>query len=80
MLTLCFCFQVLGPKPDLPPGASDDVKADASNRKRAKLYKVRVQVYQKYQAQLNFVSTIRTLVAETVILHIEEVKIKTTSA
>ncbi|XP_014901317.1 gelsolin-like isoform X1 [Poecilia latipinna] len=32
--------EVLGPKPDLPPGASDDVKADASNRKRAKLYKV----------------------------------------
>lgn len=32
--------EVLGPKPDLPPGASDDIKADASNRKRAKLYKV----------------------------------------
>ncbi|XP_017280996.1 gelsolin a isoform X1 [Kryptolebias marmoratus] len=33
-------LEVLGPKPDLPPGASDDIKADASNRKRAKLYKV----------------------------------------
>lgn len=32
--------EVLGPKPNLPPGASDDIKADASNRKRAKLYKV----------------------------------------
>ncbi|XP_023194120.1 gelsolin isoform X1 [Xiphophorus maculatus] len=32
--------EVLGPKPDLPPGASDDITADASNRKRAKLYKV----------------------------------------
>uniref|UniRef100_A0A672JT41 Gelsolin n=1 Tax=Salarias fasciatus TaxID=181472 RepID=A0A672JT41_SALFA len=33
-------LEVLGDKPDLPPGASDDIKADASNRKRAKLYKV----------------------------------------
>ncbi|XP_071061056.1 gelsolin a isoform X1 [Pseudochaenichthys georgianus] len=33
-------LEVLGPKPELPPGASDDIKADASNRKRAKLYKV----------------------------------------
>ena len=32
---------MLGPKPDLPEGASDDIKADAANRKRAKLYKVR---------------------------------------
>ncbi|XP_047228573.1 gelsolin a isoform X1 [Girardinichthys multiradiatus] len=32
--------EVLGPKPDLPPGASDDTIADASNRKMAKLYKV----------------------------------------
>ena len=35
------CPQVLGPKPDLPPGGSDDLQADAANRKRAKLYKVR---------------------------------------
>ncbi|XP_029025541.1 gelsolin a isoform X2 [Betta splendens] len=33
-------LEVLGPKPDLPPGVSDDVQADVSNRKRAKLYKV----------------------------------------
>ncbi|KAG7476402.1 hypothetical protein MATL_G00082450 [Megalops atlanticus] len=33
-------LEVLGPKPDLPEGASDDIKADASNRKMAKLYKV----------------------------------------
>ncbi|XP_021324427.2 gelsolin a isoform X1 [Danio rerio] len=33
-------LEVLGEKPDLPEGASDDVKADASNRKMAKLYKV----------------------------------------
>lgn len=33
-------IEVLGAKPDLPPGASDDIKADASNRKMAKLYKV----------------------------------------
>lgn len=33
--------QLLGAKPDLPVGASDDIKADATNRKRAKLYKVR---------------------------------------
>lgn len=33
-------IEVLGPKPDLPAGASDDIKADASNRMRAKLYKV----------------------------------------
>ncbi|KAM8829132.1 gelsolin a isoform 2-T2 [Spinachia spinachia] len=32
--------EVLGPKPDLPTGGSDDTKADASNRKMAKLYKV----------------------------------------
>lgn len=35
------CAQVLGPKPDLPPGGSDDLQADAANRKMAKLYKVR---------------------------------------
>uniref|UniRef100_A0AAQ5YLU3 Gelsolin n=1 Tax=Amphiprion ocellaris TaxID=80972 RepID=A0AAQ5YLU3_AMPOC len=33
-------LEVLGDKPDLPAGASDDIKADAANRKRAKLYKV----------------------------------------
>uniref|UniRef100_A0A7N8WQ59 Gelsolin n=1 Tax=Mastacembelus armatus TaxID=205130 RepID=A0A7N8WQ59_9TELE len=33
-------LEVLGPKPDLPAGASDDIQADASNRKMAKLYKV----------------------------------------
>ncbi|XP_016894097.1 gelsolin a [Cynoglossus semilaevis] len=33
-------IEVLGEKPDLPPGDSDDPKADAANRKRAKLYKV----------------------------------------
>ncbi|XP_067430774.1 gelsolin a isoform X1 [Thunnus thynnus] len=33
-------LEVLGPKPDLPEGGPDDIKADASNRKRAKLYKV----------------------------------------
>ncbi|KAJ8286307.1 hypothetical protein GJAV_G00036950 [Gymnothorax javanicus] len=33
-------LEVLGPKPDLPEGASDDITADASNRKMAKLYKV----------------------------------------
>uniref|UniRef100_A0A4W6FDZ4 Gelsolin n=1 Tax=Lates calcarifer TaxID=8187 RepID=A0A4W6FDZ4_LATCA len=33
-------LEVLGPKPDLPAGATDDIKADASNRKMAKLYKV----------------------------------------
>uniref|UniRef100_A0A668VA08 Gelsolin n=1 Tax=Oreochromis aureus TaxID=47969 RepID=A0A668VA08_OREAU len=33
-------IEVLGPKPDLPAGDSDDIKADASNRMRAKLYKV----------------------------------------
>eukprot|EP00064_Thunnus_orientalis_P007306 superscaffoldBa00000801_g7326 len=32
-------LEVLGPKPDLPEGGPDDIKADASNRKRAKLYK-----------------------------------------
>ncbi|XP_069799746.1 gelsolin isoform X2 [Dendropsophus ebraccatus] len=32
--------QVLGEKPDLPEGTSDDVKADATNRKLARLYKV----------------------------------------
>ncbi|CAL8279584.1 unnamed protein product [Merluccius merluccius] len=32
--------EVLGDKPDLPEGGSDDIKADASNRKMAKLYKV----------------------------------------
>ncbi|GCB69103.1 hypothetical protein scyTo_0005420 [Scyliorhinus torazame] len=31
---------VLGPKPDLPEGTADDFRADASNRKLAKLYKV----------------------------------------
>lgn len=34
-------LQVLGDKPDLPAGGGDDITADASNRKRAKLYKVR---------------------------------------
>lgn len=33
-------LQVLGDKSDLPEGSSDDIKADASNRKMAKLYKV----------------------------------------
>ncbi|XP_040179968.1 gelsolin isoform X1 [Rana temporaria] len=33
-------IEVLGEKPDLPEGPSDDVKADATNRKLAKLYKV----------------------------------------
>ncbi|XP_028664389.1 gelsolin-like isoform X1 [Erpetoichthys calabaricus] len=34
-------IEVLGPKPDLPEGGSDeDIKADAANRKLAKLYKV----------------------------------------
>ncbi|MFT7813708.1 gelsolin-like [Arapaima gigas] len=33
-------LEILGPKPDLPPGRSDDVTADASNRKLAKLYKI----------------------------------------
>uniref|UniRef100_H2MAA6 Gelsolin n=2 Tax=Oryzias latipes TaxID=8090 RepID=H2MAA6_ORYLA len=33
-------LKVLGPKPDLPAGASDDIHADVSNRKSAKLYKV----------------------------------------
>uniref|UniRef100_A0ABM5F7C1 Gelsolin n=2 Tax=Pogona vitticeps TaxID=103695 RepID=A0ABM5F7C1_9SAUR len=33
-------LQVLGPKPSLPEGVSDDVKADAINRRLAKLYKV----------------------------------------
>uniref|UniRef100_A0A667Z7N0 Gelsolin n=1 Tax=Myripristis murdjan TaxID=586833 RepID=A0A667Z7N0_9TELE len=33
-------LEVLGAKPDLPEGASDDIKADASHRKMAKLYKV----------------------------------------
>ncbi|XP_066568739.1 gelsolin isoform X1 [Amia ocellicauda] len=33
-------MEVLGPKPDLPEGGSDDIQADASNRKMAKLYKV----------------------------------------
>ncbi|KAM8933810.1 gelsolin isoform 2-T2 [Pelodytes ibericus] len=33
-------IQVLGDKPDLPEATSDDVKADSSNRKLAKLYKV----------------------------------------
>lgn len=32
--------QVLGPKPSLPAGTSDDVKTDTANRKLAKLYKV----------------------------------------
>ena len=32
--------QVLGPKPTLPPGASDETKTDTANRKLAKLYKV----------------------------------------
>uniref|UniRef100_A0A669Q600 Gelsolin n=1 Tax=Phasianus colchicus TaxID=9054 RepID=A0A669Q600_PHACC len=33
-------LQVLGPKPSLPQGASDDTKTDTANRKLAKLYKV----------------------------------------
>uniref|UniRef100_A0A8C7K3H8 Gelsolin n=1 Tax=Oncorhynchus kisutch TaxID=8019 RepID=A0A8C7K3H8_ONCKI len=33
-------IEVLGDKSDLPEGSSDDIKADASNRKMAKLYKV----------------------------------------
>ncbi|CAH2316651.1 gelsolin isoform X2 [Pelobates cultripes] len=33
-------IEVLGPKPDLPDGTADDVKADSSNRKLAKLYRV----------------------------------------
>uniref|UniRef100_A0A674ACB8 Gelsolin n=1 Tax=Salmo trutta TaxID=8032 RepID=A0A674ACB8_SALTR len=33
-------IEVLGDKPDFPEGSSDDIKADASNRKMAKLYKV----------------------------------------
>ncbi|XP_030063420.1 gelsolin isoform X1 [Microcaecilia unicolor] len=33
-------LEVLGEKPDLPEGPADDVKADASNRKLAKLYRV----------------------------------------
>ncbi|XP_076844946.1 gelsolin a isoform X2 [Brachyhypopomus gauderio] len=33
-------LEVLGEKPDLPEGLDDDLKADASNRKLAKLYKV----------------------------------------
>ncbi|XP_049595274.1 gelsolin a isoform X2 [Syngnathus scovelli] len=33
-------IEVLGEKPELPLGTSDDIKADASNRMRAKLYKV----------------------------------------
>uniref|UniRef100_A0A4W4E752 Gelsolin n=1 Tax=Electrophorus electricus TaxID=8005 RepID=A0A4W4E752_ELEEL len=33
-------LEVLGEKPDLPEGADDDLKADASNRQLAKLYKV----------------------------------------
>ncbi|XP_062929537.1 gelsolin-like isoform X2 [Mobula hypostoma] len=32
--------EILGPKPDLPEGTDDDLKADVSNRKLAKLYKV----------------------------------------
>ncbi|KAM5145729.1 gelsolin isoform 3-T6 [Mantella aurantiaca] len=35
-------IEVLGDKPDLPEGPSDDVKADATNRKLAKLYRVTV--------------------------------------
>ncbi|XP_059849789.1 gelsolin a isoform X1 [Hypanus sabinus] len=33
-------IEVLGPKPDLPESVDDDIKADVSNRKLAKLYKV----------------------------------------
>ncbi|KAK2535262.1 Gsn [Columba livia] len=39
----CFILDlgsVLGPKPSLPPGASDDTKTDTANRRLAKLYKV----------------------------------------
>lgn len=35
------CAQVLGEKPELPEVHHDDTKMDASNRKMAKLYKVR---------------------------------------
>lgn len=44
VFTQPLCPQVLGDKPDLPAGGSDDAVADASNRKRAKLYKVRREV------------------------------------
>lgn len=39
---MCFfsLSQVLGPKPSLPPGVSDETKTDTANRKLAKLYKV----------------------------------------
>ncbi|XP_077161625.1 gelsolin isoform X3 [Paroedura picta] len=33
-------LQVLGPRPSLPDGSTDDQQADASNRRLAKLYKV----------------------------------------
>nr|XP_056716200.1 gelsolin [Euleptes europaea] len=33
-------LQILGPKPSLPAGTTDDGQADASNRRLAKLYKV----------------------------------------
>ncbi|ETE66883.1 Gelsolin [Ophiophagus hannah] len=33
-------IQVLGPKPTLPAGTTDDTQADATNRRLAKLYKV----------------------------------------
>ncbi|XP_029466978.1 gelsolin isoform X1 [Rhinatrema bivittatum] len=33
-------LEVMGDKPDLPEGPADDIKADASNRKLAKLYRV----------------------------------------
>lgn len=43
VLILCFCTsQVLGKKPDLPEGDdNDDMVADISNRKSAKLYMVK---------------------------------------
>lgn len=36
-------FQVLGPKPSLVEATTDDQQADASNRRLAKLYKVKAK-------------------------------------
>lgn len=33
-------IQILGEKPELPEAQNDDLKADASHRKQARLYKV----------------------------------------
>lgn len=40
----CFLFnaQVLGPKPDLPPGSSDDAPAEKKNKPAASLYLVKM--------------------------------------